>query len=206
MADLQNDPPAETIAVGNLDDVAPPRREPSTEPADPAAASPAAGSLERARELLAAHPIADGCSGLALALREMPSYDIEDGERMLETDIPRLRDGGVGAQFWSLHVRGEPTGDRAVTATLEQLDLVRALVAECPDGLRLALSAGDLADARNCGRIAALLGPVAGPALGDSLATLRAYHALGVRSVTLAGARWTQRAGLTPSARRSSVR
>ncbi|MGW1492367.1 dipeptidase [Streptomyces sp. NPDC002402] len=203
MADLQNDPPAETIAVGNLDDVAPPRREPSTEPADPAAGSPAAtspaaGSLERARELLAAHPIADGCSGLGLALRELPSYDIEDGERMLETDIPRLRDGGVGAQFWSLHVRGEPTGDRAVTATLEQLDLVRALVAECPDGLRLALSAGDLADARNCGRIAALLGPVAGPALGDSLATLRAYHALGVRSVTLAGTRWTQRTGLTP--------
>lgn len=146
MADLQNDPPAESIAVGDLDDVAPPRREPSTEPAAPAAAGPAAGSpaarsLERARELLAAHPIADGCSGLGLALREIPSYDIEDGERMLETDIPRLRDGGVGAQFWSLHVRGEPTGDRAVTATLEQLDLVRALVAECPEGLRLALSA-----------------------------------------------------------------
>ena len=215
MADLQQDDPDPAVAVGDLDDPAPASSAPSSklrepepsEPSEPSGPSgppeqpeppePAAESLERARELLATHPIADGRSGLAGALRDISSYDIEQGEGLLETDIPRLRVGGVGAQFWSLHVPPELTGDRAVTATLEQLDLVRTLVAECPEGFRLALSADDMADARNCGRTAALLGPVSGPALGGSLATLRAYHALGVRSLTLAGTRWTQRTGLT---------
>lgn len=213
MADLQDEPQTATPAVGRLGDLgdlgdlsdlsdldeldalAPPRRGASAEPVEPV--EPAAGSLGRARELLAAHPIADGLSGLAQALRGTPSHDIEHGELTLETDVPRLRDGGVGAQFWSLHAPPEITGDRVMTATMEQLDLVRSLVKGYPESLRLALNADDLADARNCGRIAVLLGPVAGPALGDSLSTLRAYHALGVRSLTLAGTRWTQRTGLT---------
>ncbi|MDQ0942988.1 dipeptidase [Streptomyces sp. V1I1] len=207
MADLQDEPQTATAAVGNfgdfgalddlgdLDSLALPRAGASAEPVEPV--EPVAGSLERARELLAVHPIADGFSGLAQALRGTPSHDIEHGERTLETDIPRLRDGGVGAQFWSLHAPSEITGDGALTVTMEQLDLVRSLVAGYPESMRLALSVDDLADARNCGRIAVLLGPVAGPALGDSLGTLRAYHALGVRSLTLAGTRWTQRTGLT---------
>ncbi|MFF4233218.1 membrane dipeptidase [Streptomyces sp. NPDC001820] len=209
MADLQDEPHTVGAAggdlgdlsdlsdLGDLDDLdvlARPRGA-AGEPEEPA--EPVAGSLERARELLAAHPIADGLSGLARTLRDTPSHDIEQGERTLETDVPRLRSGGVGAQFWSLHAPPELTGDRALTATMEQLDLVRSVVAGCSESLRLALSADDLADARNCGRIAVLLGPVAGPALGDSLSTLRAYHALGVRSLTLAGTRWTQRTGLT---------
>ncbi|MGW0558360.1 membrane dipeptidase [Streptomyces sp. NPDC002926] len=197
MADLEDDPHAATAAVGDLDSPVPPstRVPPAGRPdqAEPA------GSLERARELLAAHPIADGHSGLARALKYASGYeyDIELGERVLETDIPRLRDGCVGAQFLSLHVPPELTGERALSATLEQIDLVRSLVASCPEGLRLALSADDLADARNCGRVATLLGPVAGPALSDSLGTLRAFHALGVRSLTLAGTSWTQGTGLT---------
>ncbi|MFI1397302.1 dipeptidase [Streptomyces sp. NPDC020681] len=193
MADLQDDPDTALIAVGGLDDPGPsPDKAPKTRPES------GAQTLEQARELLAAHPIADGYSGVAQALRESVLYDLEAGEGLLETDIPRLRDGGVGAQFWSLHVPLELTGDRAVAASLEQLDLVRSLVESWPEGLRLALGADDLADARNCGRIACVLGPVAGPALGDSLGTLRAYYALGVRSVTIAGTRWTQRTGLTP--------
>ncbi|MFF3454873.1 dipeptidase [Streptomyces sp. NPDC002730] len=214
MADLEDDPHAATAAVGDLDGLAPPSRRVSAEPtelaesaeptdvaelAEPTDVAEPAGSLERARELLAAHPIADGHSGLARALKYASGYgyDIELGERVLETDIPRLRDGCVGAQFLSLHVPPELTGDRALSATLEQIDLVRSLVAACPEGLRLALSADDMADAHNCGRVATLLGPVSGPALGDSLGTLRAYHALGVRSLTLAGTRWTQGTGLT---------
>ncbi|NUK12038.1 membrane dipeptidase [Streptomyces lunaelactis] len=204
MADLQDDPHAATVAVGDLGDPAahdpaPPMPRPSTkgsaEAADSAGHAP--GSLERARELLAAHPIADGYSGLARVLRDTPSCDLEQGDRLLETDIPRLRDGGVGAQFWALHMPPECTGDGALSATLEQIDLVRAQVAAWPEGLRLALSANDMADARNCGRVATLLGPVAGAALCDSLGTLRAYHALGVRSLTLAGTRWTDGTGLT---------
>jgi microsomal dipeptidase-like Zn-dependent dipeptidase len=88
-------------------------------------------------------------------------------------------------------VTGEATDqNHAISSTLELIDVVRSLISGCPEGLRLALNAGDLADARNCGRVASLLGPVAGPALGDSIGTLRGYHALGVRCVALAGAEW----------------
>lgn len=212
MADLQDDPhphPSPT-AISNLYVAAPrtrvsdPPESPGPtepEPSDPSEPSepsePDGEALDLARELLAAHPVVDGYSGLARALRDSHGYDLEMGESLMETDIPRLRDGGVGAHFLSLHVPPDLTGDRALSATLEQIDLVRSLVAACPEGLRLALSADDMADARNCGRVATLLGPAAGPALGDSLGTLRAYQALGVRSLTLAGTRWTQSSGLT---------
>lgn len=68
-----------------------------------------------------------------------------------------------------------------------------------PEGLRLALTADDMADARNCGRIASLLGPVSGHAVGDSLGMLRAYHALGARSLSFAGTRWAGNAGEGPT-------
>ncbi|MEU1895798.1 membrane dipeptidase [Streptomyces pristinaespiralis] len=168
---------------------------PPPEPGPPS--GPSADPLVRATEILRTHPVIDGYSGLAPVLQSMHWYDLEAGESLLETDVPRLRRGGVGAQFWSLQAPAGSDGPPSLAATMDLIDLVRATVAECPEGLRLVLSADDLADSRNCGRIAALLGPMAGQALGDSLAVLRAVYALGVRSVTLAGARWTQ-SGLTP--------
>ncbi|MFI0981450.1 dipeptidase [Streptomyces sp. NPDC021093] len=166
---------------------------PAPDAADDGSASTAGDSLPLARALLAAHPVADGHNGLAGALQSAPWSDIELGESTLDTDIPRLRSGGVGAQFWSLHARGRC----AVTATLEQIDQVRAMIGGYPEALRLALSSGEVSDARACGRIASLLGPAAAPAIGDSLGTLRALHALGVRSLTLAGTDWASSTGLT---------
>ncbi|MGW0777550.1 membrane dipeptidase [Streptomyces sp. NPDC002835] len=163
-------------------------------PSAPEAADP----LTRARRLLRGHPLIDGYSGLAPVLRSMHWYDLEAGESLLETDVPRLRRGGIGAQFWSLREPAESDDASFLGATLELIDLVRATVAECPEGLRLALSADDVVDSRNCGRISVLLGPMGGTALGDSLAALRAMYTLGVRSVALAGTRWTQSGGLTP--------
>ncbi|MFD6490128.1 membrane dipeptidase [Streptomyces bacillaris] len=87
--------------------------------------------------------------------------------------------------------------DSAVSATLDRIDAVSTLIASCPEVLRLVTGADGMAEARDSGRIASLLGPVAAAALADSLGTLRAYHALGVRSVTVAGAHWTA-TGLTP--------
>lgn len=104
----------------------------------------------------------------------------------------------MGALFWSLLTPPGLAADRAPATTLEHIDLIRSVVEAHPEALRPARSADELAHARNCGRIAGLLGPVSGPALADSLGTLRAYHALGVRSAALAGTRWTQRDGLTP--------
>ncbi|MFD7709797.1 dipeptidase [Streptomyces sp. NPDC059785] len=154
-------------------------------------------SLRRARALLAVHPVADGCSGLAQALGRLPWYDLEEGEPAVDTDVPRLREGHVGALFCSVHLPEGLVGDQAVGATLEQLDLVKTVAAAHADGLRLAYGAGQLIDAVGCGRVAALLGPVGAPALGDSVGILRALNALGVRFVTLTGASWAGETGLT---------
>ncbi|MEV0218603.1 dipeptidase [Streptomyces sp. NPDC050704] len=153
--------------------------------------------LARAHALLAAHPVADGYSGLPWALRHLAWYDLELGESTIDTDVPRLREGHVGALFWSLHLPEGLVGERAVGATLEQLDLVKTVVEAHPEGLRMALSAAQVTDARNCGRVAVLLGPAGAAALGDSLGILRALHTLGLRVLTLSGASWAGKNGLT---------
>ncbi|GAA2283841.1 dipeptidase [Streptomyces ruber] len=153
--------------------------------------------VQRAHALLAAHPVADGYSGLPKALARLHQYDLELGERSMDTDVPRLRQGHVGALFWALHLPDGPGGDRAVTAALEQIDLVKRVVQAHPDGLRQARTAAQTTDARNCGRTAVLLGPAGATAVGDSPALLRCLHALGLKALTLAGVSWAGEAGLT---------
>ncbi|MFJ5777742.1 dipeptidase [Streptomyces sp. NPDC093094] len=162
-----------------------------------AAGDPAADPLERAHALLRAHPVADGHSGLPWALRHLPWYDLQLGESAVDTDVPRLREGHVGALFWSLHLPEGLAADRAVGATLEQLDLVRSVIGAHPEGLRPARTAGQVIDARNCGRVAVLIGPATAAALDDSLALLRVLHRLGLRVLTLTGTSWASEAGLT---------
>ncbi|MFD4031492.1 dipeptidase [Streptomyces sp. NPDC058637] len=147
--------------------------------------------LDRARLLLADHPVVDGHNDLPWALREQVGYDLEardiatDQTGVLHTDIPRLRAGGVGAQFWSVYVSTRLTGDDAVSATLEQIDVVGELLARNPVDLRRALTADDMEKARAEGRIASLMGAEGGHSINNSLGTLRALHTLGVRYMTL---------------------
>jgi membrane dipeptidase len=156
-------------------------------PEDPSGA----GRLARARELLAAHPVVDGHNDLPWALREHVRYDLDrldiagDLTGRLHTDIPRLRAGGVGAQFWSVYVSSRLSGDEAVSATLEQIDAVRQLLARYPADLAPALTAADMEQARAEDRIASLMGAEGGHSINNSLATLRALYALGVRYMTL---------------------
>ena len=151
----------------------------------------AADLFGRARALLAEYPVVDGHNDLPWALREQVGYDLDrrdigtDQRAHLHTDLARLRAGGVGAQFWSVYVRSDYAGDRAVSATLEQMDCVRALAARYPDQLRLAFTADDMESARAHGRIASLMGAEGGHSINSSLATLRALYALGVRYMTL---------------------
>ncbi|MFJ2674507.1 dipeptidase [Streptomyces sp. NPDC087525] len=147
--------------------------------------------LDEARALLADFPVVDGHNDLPWALREHVRYDLDrldiadDLSGTLHTDIPRLRRGGVGAQFWSVYVRADMAGDDAVSATLEQIDVVGRLLARYPGDLSRALTADDMETARRHGRIASLMGAEGGHSINNSLATLRALHTLGVRYMTL---------------------
>ncbi|MEU2155792.1 dipeptidase [Streptomyces sp. NPDC019396] len=148
-------------------------------------------NLAEARSLLEDHPVVDGHNDLPWALRAQVRYDLDrldiadDQTGRLHTDIPRLRAGGVGAQFWSVFVRSDYTGDEAVSATLEQIDVVGQLLARYPGDLVRALTADDMEAARADGRIASLMGAEGGHSINNSLATLRALYALGVRYMTL---------------------
>ena len=100
-----------------------------------------------------------------------------------QTDIPRLREGGVKAQFWSVYIPSEhPNPARTVT---EQIDLVHRMVERYPDDLEMACSADDVERIVKSGKIASLIGIEGGVAIEDDLAQLRAFHRLGARYMTL---------------------
>ena len=140
-------------------------------------------------DVLSGHPVIDGHNDLLWALRDLNGYDLTSydvGERQTRThtDLPRLRDGGVGAQFWSVYVPTQE-GERSVTSTLEQIDAAYALVARYPDHLALATTADEVEQAWDGDRIACLMGAEGGHQIAGSLAVLRLYHRLGVRYLTL---------------------
>ncbi|MEU6442219.1 dipeptidase [Streptomyces sp. NPDC047046] len=152
---------------------------------------PSPARLEEARALLANAPVVDGHNDLPWALREQVRYDLgrldiaEDQRGSLHTDLARLSAGGVGGQFWSVYVPAELAGDEAVAATLEQIDCVDQLIARYPERLAEARTADDMEAARASGRIASLKGAEGGHSIANSLGTLRALYALGVRYMTL---------------------
>lgn len=183
--------------VGGMDGLPEPQPANSGAPLAGPAGDPGDELLERAHALLAVHPVADGYSGLPWALRHLPWFDLELGESAVDTDVPRMRQGHVGALFWALHLPEGMTGDRAVSATLDQLDLVKTVVRAHPEGLRLGCAPGPVTDVHHCGRIAVLPGPAGAAAIGDSLGILRSLHGLGLRALTLSGASWASEAGLT---------
>jgi len=147
-------------------------------------------SLARVTELLRRHPLIDGHNDLAWEAREQAGYDFDrlDLSQRLgttQTDLPRLRAGGVGAQFWSVWVPSTLPADMAVIQTLEQIDAVHQMVARYGDQLGFARSADALEAVFASGRIASLMGAEGGHSIGCSLATLRMLHVLGVRYLTL---------------------
>jgi len=132
-------------------------------------------------------PVFDGHNDLPTVLREA-GYGVEGldtGRPELHSDIPRLRAGGVGAQFWSLYVPSTLPESEAATATLEQVDLVYRLVARYPEAFAIAYTADDVTRAIDAGRIASLLGIEGGHSIATSLGVLRAFARLGVRYMTL---------------------
>jgi membrane dipeptidase len=161
-----------------------------------------------ARKLLDRFPLIDGHNDLPWALREAGSLDpartdIAAPVDFTHTDLPRLYRGGVGAQFWSVYVPAGLAGESAVTATLEQIDLVRQLIERYPAALELALTAGDVRRIMAAGRLASLMGAEGGHSIACSLGALRALYQLGVRYMTLThnlNTPWADSATDTPSA------
>jgi membrane dipeptidase len=151
--------------------------------------------IERARTLLKSTPLVDGHNDLPWALRSLPGVDVSrsDGfgidltetQSQLHTDIPRLRAGGVGVQFWSVYVPCRLVGDAAVTAVVQQSELVHSLAAQYSEHLQIASTAAEARETFASGRIASFLGAEGGHSINSSLGVLRALHRLGVRYMTL---------------------
>lgn len=169
------------------------------------AASPAAARTpeEVANAALERAPVWDGHNDVPIQLRGRFLNVIEDFDfsdttdtggdetegswrgRAMHTDLTRLREGKVGAQFWSVYVTAQLPEPEAVQATIEQIDVTKRLVARYPDEMALALSSDDVARAMKRGKIASLMGMEGGHSIGSSLAVLRQMYALGARYMTL---------------------
>jgi len=153
----------------------------------------------RVEHVLAETPVIDGHNDLPWEIRtkfgNVGNLDLaadtsnlhgKDGSDVhLMTDIPRLRKGHVGAQFWSVWIPASVTGPEAVQMTLEQIDIVRNMVAKYPKDFEMASTADDIQRIEKAGRIASLIGVEGGHQIDNSLAVLREYYALGARYMTL---------------------
>jgi membrane dipeptidase len=163
--------------------------------------------LNRAKALHKRVPLIDGHNDYPWALRETASRDLDKldiarPQPAIMTDIARLRAGGVGGQFWSVYVPAELQGQTAVTATLEQIDIVHRMMRKYPDTFELALTADDVERIFKKGRIASLIGMEGGHSIDSSLGALRMFHRLGARYMTLTHSRnvpWADAATDTPA-------
>ncbi|WP_247712061.1 dipeptidase [Qipengyuania qiaonensis] len=158
--------------------------------AQDSAESTAAAALDAA-------PVWDGHNDVPIQLRSrvgnvIDGFDFRDtldtataGRSAMHSDLVRLREGKVGAQWWSVYVSADLPEPEAVQATVEQIDVTKRLIARYPDDMQLALTADDVEEAMAAGRIASLLGMEGGHSIGSSLAVLRQMYDLGARYMTL---------------------
>jgi len=152
---------------------------------------------QRVIKVLTATPLMDGhndlpeqladyfnANGRPMDLSIDESQMKKDGAPLM-TDIPRLKAGHVGGQFWSTWVSVDVKGPAVVQATLQQIDVVKSMAARYPQTFEMAYTAADVRRIHKAGRIASLIGVEGGHQINESLAVLRQYYDLGVRYMTL---------------------
>lgn len=156
-------------------------------------------AMQLALAALDAAPVFDGHNDVPIQLRSRFANQINDLDfhdtlstadshpagRAMHTDLTRLKQGRVGAQYWSVYVPASLDEPEAVLATIEQIDVTKRLIALNSDDLQLALTADDVENAVTGGRIASLLGMEGGHSIGSSLSVLRQMYDLGARYMTL---------------------
>ena len=154
-------------------------------------AAPSDAMLAHARKLLQSTPLIDGHNDLPWAIREfktaprdVKAYDLRT-QTSGQTDLARLKEGVLAAQFWSIYIPGEIKDSGFARVQLEEFDIARRMIAMYPDRLSLALTADDIERDFKKGRLASLLGMEGGHAIENSLGALRSYYALGARYMTL---------------------
>ncbi|HEX6627362.1 MAG TPA: dipeptidase [Gemmatimonadaceae bacterium] len=147
--------------------------------------------LARAKRILRQTPLIDGHNDLPWRIREdsiargdVNKYDLRR-HTPGHTDFDRLKQGMIGAQFWSVYTPGEYRDSGYARVQLEQIEIARRVIARYPDRLALALSSDDIRREFKRGKIASLIGLEGGHAIENSLGALRAYYDLGVRYMTL---------------------
>jgi membrane dipeptidase len=149
---------------------------------------------QRVQRVLAKTPVIDGHNDLPWEIRDKYDFwrkplnldaDTSRLEDRLQTDLPRMKQGGMGAQFWSVWIPNEMKGDEAIRVTLEQIDIVHRMVGRYPARLEMASTAADIRRIEKAGRIASLIGIEGGHQIGNSPAALRQFYALGARYMTL---------------------
>jgi membrane dipeptidase len=160
--------------------------------AAPASAEP--DYMARAEKVLKATPLIDGHNDWPEQLRAQfgekwwavdLNADSRNFQKPLDTDIPRLRKGRLGGQFWSVWIDPTIKGPAAVQATLEQIDIVHGLAQRYPETFELANTAADIRRIHKTGKIASLIGVEGGNQINNSLPMLRQYYALGARYMTV---------------------
>lgn len=152
----------------------------------------AAESPQSSRELESSSPLVwDGHNDVPEQLRErrkdvLEGFDFKDSRASgMMTDLPRLRAGNVGAQFWSVYVSADLPEPQAVQATLEQIDVMKRLIARHPAEMQFCTDTACVEKAWKSRKIASLIGMEGGHSIGGSLGVLRQMHALGARYMTL---------------------
>jgi len=154
-------------------------------------AAPEDQYLVRAHAVLSSVPLIDGHNDLPWAIRndsiarmDVDKYDIT-GRARGHTDIPRLREGKVGAQFWSVYIPGNYGDSGFARVQHEQIAIARRVIEKHPDAFAWALTAADIRRVFSEGKIGSLLGVEGGHAIENSLDSLRSYYSLGARYMTL---------------------